>query len=263
MSFNSIVIVREVWDTRDLVGNVLDDSGNIKESGLQTRFEPEDLNALEMALKIKDEHGGAVTAISAGKVNNIDVLRECLYRGVDKVIRINIGDEKLDSISLGNVYSQAIKKIGAYDLLFCGVNVVEGENSHPGVVAARMSGIEHISYIDNIEKIGEGIIQGKRAIEMGYEVVESKLPAAIIAGVSLLKDDPRTPRSAKAKLKLKMKKVPIESRSISDLGIDDLSKFKTTSVSGYEAVLQKEIESKQIDPKNEAELKQMLEEIIQ
>jgi len=75
MAYNSIVLVREIWDTRDLLDGVVRSDGQADTSRLTTRFDPEDLNALEMALQVKDEHGGTVTALSVGASREVDVLR--------------------------------------------------------------------------------------------------------------------------------------------------------------------------------------------
>jgi electron transfer flavoprotein beta subunit len=262
MSYSSIVIVREIWDTRDLVGNILE-GGKIKESSLTTRFEPEDLNALEMALRIKDQHGGKVTAISIGQPREVDVLRECLYRGTDEVVRLDDpAFADLDSLAAGYVLAQAIRRIGEFDLILCGVDVVEGENSLLASHVARFLEIEQISYVDDIEEITDGRIVCKRAVEMGYEFVQAKLPVTLIVGVALLKDDPRAPRSAKARLKLKHKKTPIPTWRAEDIGVSGLSELKAVRISGYEPIPEMTIESKEIDPEDPNALKAMLSEIL-
>ncbi len=258
MAYNSVVVTREVLDTRDLIGDLLD-GDKIKESLLSTRFEPEDLNALEMALKIKDEHGGTVTAFSIGDSQGIDVLRECLYRGIDDVIRISC-DQELDSHSSAKVLAAAIKKLGEYDLVFTGVNVSEGETALLGTMLAENLDADHVSYVDNLEEITETALKSKRAVEMGYEIVETKLPAVISVGVALLQEDPRTPRSAKAMLKLKKKKIPITEWSLTDLGLEE-PLTQTIVVASREAIPQKEIRSKSVDPQSTPELKAMLDEV--
>ena len=261
MPFNMIVIVREVWDTRDLAVNVLDENGKIKESALTTRFEPEDLNALEMALQIKDKHGGKVTALSLGDTRSVDVLKECLYRGVDEVVRVSDPNAKsLDTEATANLIVQAIRKIGAFDLILSGVTVVEGENSLLGAHVAGVLGIEPINWVDSLVEIAPGRVVARRAIEMGYESIEAPLPALLVVGVALLKEDPRSPRSAKAMLKLKHKKTEIPVWTSSSLGVENVS--GTTSVAGLEAIPQRVIQSKDVDPADEAALKTMLDEIL-
>jgi len=262
MPYNSIVIVREIWDTRDLVGSIVEE-GKIREDKLTTRFEPEDLNALEMALRIKDQHGGKVIAISIGQPKEVDVLRECLYRGVDEVIRLDDpAFADLDSLAAGYVLAQAIRRIGEFDLILSGVNVPEGENSLLASHIAQFLGVEQISYVDDIEEISDGKVLCKKAVEMGYEYIEVKLPALLIVGVALVKDDPRAPRSAKARLKLKHKKTPIPTWRAEDIGVSDLSELKAVRVSGYDPIPEKAIESKEVDPEDEKVLKAMLNEIL-
>ena len=262
MNYNSVVIVREVWDTRDLVGEILDAEGNIKENALTTRFEPEDLNALEMALQIKDANGGKVTAISLGQTREVDVLRECLYRDVDEVVLLD--DAKFtgfDTLSASRVISQAIKNIGDFDLILTGIDVVEGENAQIGSHVAGQLGIEQITYVDKLEEISDGKVVCNRSIEGGNETVETALPALLVVGVALLKDDPRAPRSAKARSKLKHRRTKIPAQSASDLNIDDSMLINSTTIDKREAVQQRRIDSKDVDAEDEAALKAMLEEL--
>lgn len=264
MPIHSIVLVREVRDTRDLVGTILDADGVVKEDMMTHRFEPEDLNALEMALQIRDTHGGSVTALAIGSPRQVDVLRECLYRGVDTVTRL---DDPLftnpDTTATAQIFSAAVQKIESYDLILSGIDIVEGENSHIGIQVAHLLGIDVNTYVDEIESITDESVVCKRAIEMGYELVESSFPVMLVVGVALLADDPRTPRSAKAKLKLKMKKAPIQTLNAADLGLTEKDLERTTLVSTYAEVPQRTIESKDIDPENESELQSMLNECLQ
>lgn len=262
MAYHGIVIVREIWDTRDLVVNVLNADGSVNEGSLATRFEPEDLNALEMALKVKDREGGKVTAVSVGPVKALDVLRECLYRDVDEVVRVDIPSMKgLDTSAIAKLVAHAVGKLGPYDLIFTGLDIAESENSLLGAHVAAELGVEQMTYVDAIEELHSGRVVCKRQIENGYEMVETRLPALLVVGVALLKDDPRTPRSAKATLKLKHKKTAIPQWNAQDLGISDPAVSVVTSLKGYEAIPQRVIESKQVEANDEAALKAMLDEI--
>jgi len=263
MAYNCWVIVREVWDTRDLAGRILDDQGQVRESSLATRFEPEDLNALEMALRIKDNHGGRVTAISIGAPRGVDVLRECLYRGADDALRIDADARALDTQAAARLLAAAITAKGAYDLVLAGVSMVEGETSLLGSHVAALLGIEQVSYVDALEAIGDGSVVGRRAIEMGTEDVEIRLPALLSVGVALKEDDPRTPRSAKAMLKLKAKKVEIPEIKPAALGIDgDPSALRTTNAGGMTAVEERVVQPTDVDPEDETALKAMLDSVL-
>jgi electron transfer flavoprotein beta subunit len=262
MAYNVIVIAREVWDTRDLTGSVLDDAGKVKTAALATRFEPEDMNALELALRIKDQSGGKVTVVSHGTAGGVDAPREALYRGADEAVRLDVPRDALVTQAAARVYAAALKKIGAFDLILMGVNISEGENSLLGAHLAALMGLDQISYVDNIDRIGNGVVIGKRAIEMGYEYVEAALPALISVGVALVADDPRTPRSAKATLKLKHKKTNIPSWTAADLGLGDLAALRATATVNYHKIEERVVESKVVDPESESSLKAMLDAVL-
>jgi electron transfer flavoprotein beta subunit len=261
MAYKCIVIVREVWDTRDLTTKVLD-GGQVKPGALATRFEPEDLNALEMALRVKDQHGGTVAAVSIGRPRGLEVLRECLYRGADAAYLVDAEPAALDTRAASALLAAAIRKIGAFDLVLSGVNVVEGENSLLGAHVAARLGLPQISYVDALVAIGDGKVTGRRAIEMGYEDLEAPLPALMTVGVALIADDPRTPRSAKAVLKLKAKKTEIPAFSPADLGLADVAAQANTRVAGRDEVPERVIQSVEVDPENETALKGLLDSVL-
>lgn len=256
---HSIVIAREIWDTRDLDRKNLDEGGRVRADALATRFEPEDLNALEMALQIKDKHGGKVTVLSLGAPRGVDVLKECLYRGVDAVVRVELpaGDE-LDTQAEAELYAAAIGKIGAFDLVLTGVTVGDGRGSLAGAHLAARLDVELITWMDALGEVGPERVVGRRAIEMGYEHIEVKLPAVLLVGVALLKDDPRSPRTAKAALKLKHKKTEVASWTAESLGVADLGARRTTVVAARELIAERAIESKSVDGADEAALGAML-----
>jgi len=217
---------------------------------------------LEMALRIKDDNEAAVTAIAIGEPKNVDVLRESMFRGVDNVLRIDADPANLDDQAAASLVAAAVESLGEYDLILAGSTVVDGENSLIGNHVAGLLGIDSVNWVDELKSISEGKAVAKRAIEMGYEDVEVNFPSLISVGVALLEDDPRSPRNAKAMLKLKKKKEPIESKSPADLGVDDPAARMTTKVAGFEPVEQRVIESKEIDAEDENALQAMLNEVL-
>ncbi len=259
MACNCIVIVREVWDTRDLAGALLDPSGALKPGALSSRMEPEDLNALEMALRVKDQQGGTVSAVAIGDPRDVDVLRECLYRGADSVHRIAAGASTLDTQAAAALYAAAVRQLGGADLVLAGVTLAEGENSLLGSHVAALLGLEQVSYVDSLEKLEGGSLVARRAIEMGYEDVEVSLPALLTVGVALVEDDPRTPRSAKAMLKLKAKKAEIPVLAAASLAPVLPTAVKIAS---RQAVPERVVESIEVDPENETALKAMLDAVL-
>ncbi len=259
MPLNIIVVAREVWDTRDLPSSPADAGGTLKTSGLATRYEPEDLNALEIALRLKEQQGGKVTVLTHGPAGNVDAPREALYRGADEAIRIEVPREAVDTQAAARLYAAALKKIGSFDLVLLGVNIAEGESSLLGAHVAALLDLEQVSYVDGVEQVAGGAVTAKRAIEMGYEYIEAPLPALLTVGVALVADDPRTPRSAKAMLKLKHKKTAIASWSPADLGLGDPASLCATRIAGYTPVAERQVNSVDVDPESESSLKSMLD----
>jgi electron transfer flavoprotein beta subunit len=258
---HSVVWAREIWDTRDLVGEILDDSGHPRWSDWEGRFDPEDMNALEMALQIQGRHGGEVTAVSVGQPRKLDVLRECLYRGVDRVLRLDSGD--LASEGGGDAISwmaAALKQMEGVDALFTGIQLTEGESAQRGAMLAGLLGWPLVSYVEAVEDITEGRLRLRRAIEGGIQLVEVRCPAVVSVGVALVKDDPRAPRSAKAKLKLKHKKTQIPQWSAEDLFFSSRDKA-AMRIRGYRPLEQRGFPSRRVDGSSEEELRNMLGEL--
>lgn len=259
MPHHIIAVVREVWDTRDLVADPVAADGTLAEAGLARRFEPEDMNALEQALQIRDREGGKVTVVSVGAPKSVDVLRECLYRGADEAVRV-LADGPLDSAAQSALLAAAIRRIGAHDLVLVGIGLPDGEASLLGAELAGRLDCAQLGYVDSIVELGTESVVCKREIEMGSETVRLPLPAVLGLGVYLLKDDPRTPRAAKAMLKLKLKKTPIPEWTAAELGLDAaaLPRVRRT---GLVAVPPRQVETKDVDPNDEAALRAMLQDI--
>jgi electron transfer flavoprotein beta subunit len=262
MPYHSVVIVREVWDTRDLLPSIVS-GGALDEKALTRRFEPEDLNALEQALQLKDKHGGKVTVIGLGQPRDVDVLRECLFRGVDEAYRVvPPAGVALDTGAQATLLAAAVKKLGACDLVFCGVSLPEGENSLLGAELAARLGLAQVTYVDSLVEHGGPQVLCKREVEMGSEFIRVSLPAVLVLGVYLLKDDPRTPRAVKAMLKLKLKKTPIPEWTPADLGVADVAALRQVALAGYEPVPVRTVATKDVDPENQAALKAMLQDLL-
>ena len=195
MDFHSIVMVKQVPDTANISGDVMRTDGTINRAKLPAVFNPEDKVALELALQIKDRHGGKVTAITMGPAKASDVLRECLYMGSDEAYLIS--DRKFagaDTLATSYVLSEAIKKIGDYHMVFCGRQAIDGDTAQVGPQTAEKLGIPQLTYVESILDIDEAKIKVKRRIEGGYEVLESTLPV-----IMTVIREAAQPRSFKAK----------------------------------------------------------------
>ena len=209
---NSVVLIKQVPDTHNVTGDVMTKDGTMNRSALPTIFNPEDLNALEMALQIKDQHGGTVTVITMGPPKAADVLRESLFRGADKVILLN--DHKFaGAATLATSYALkcAVQKVGNYDLVFCGRQAIDGDTAQVGPQTAEKLGIPQITYAEQIIEIKDGSIVVQRALDSGSEIVRCKLPALLTVVGSA--NTPR-PASVRKQMRYKLAATPGEYASL-------------------------------------------------
>jgi electron transfer flavoprotein beta subunit len=179
-TIDSVVLIKQVPDTHNLSGEVMTKDGTMNRSALPTIFNPEDLNALEMALQVRDEHGGTVTVITMGPPKAADVLRESLFRGADKVVLLT--DRKFagaDTLATSYALRCAVEKLGRFDLVFCGRQAIDGDTAQVGPQTAEKLGIPQITYAEQIVEIKDGSIVVQRALDSGSEMVRCTLPCLL------------------------------------------------------------------------------------
>jgi electron transfer flavoprotein beta subunit len=179
----------------------MNEDGTVNRSALPAIFNPEDLNALEAALAIRDRYGGTVTLVTMGPPSASQLLRDALYRGADRALLLT--DRRFavaDTLATSYALSEAIRKLGAYDIVLCGRQAIDGDTGQVGPQTAEKLGLPQIPYVQEIQQIADGRIRAKRMIEGGYEVLEVPLPALLT--VTSECNDPRPPR---AKLLLQYK----------------------------------------------------------
>ena len=208
MPYHSIVLVKQVPDTRNVTGEVMTQDGTMNRSALPAIFNPEDLNALEMALQVKEGHGGTVTVLSMGPLQAAEVLRQALYRGADRVILLS--DRKFagaDTQATSYSLKCAIDRIGAYDLVFCGRQAIDGDTAQVGPQVAEKLGLPQITYAEAILRLAGSEIVVQRAFEHGTEIVQCSLPCLLTVVGSA--NTPRPP-SARRRIAHKLASVPAE-----------------------------------------------------
>jgi electron transfer flavoprotein beta subunit len=143
-------------------------------------FNPEDKVALELALQTRDKYKGEVIALTMGPPKASELLRECLYMGADRGILIS--DRKFagaDTLATSYVLSEAIKKIGSYDMIFAGRQAIDGDTAQVGPQTAEKLQIPQITYAEKVENIQKNKITIRRRIDGGHEVLECQLPSLI------------------------------------------------------------------------------------
>lgn len=186
---NIIVLVKPVPDPKAPVR--LKPDGTIDREKVPLTMNLYDKHAVEAALRIKERYGGKVIAISMAPPHAIEILREALAMGVDDAILLS--DKRLvgsDTLATSYALSQAILKIGNFDLILCGMESTDGNTGHVGPEVAEFLGIPHTTYVERIEIKNEYVVV-KRLVEGGYELLKVKIPALLT--ITNTANEPRIP----------------------------------------------------------------------
>ena len=210
MGFDTIVCVKQVPDTGNITGDAMKPDGTVNRAALPAIFNPEDLHALEAALDLRDQFGGTVTAVTMGPPGACEVLRECLYRGADRAILIS--DRRAaasDTLATSYILSQAVRKIGRYDLVFCGRQAIDGDTAQVGPQMAEKLGIAQITYYEKLVDLSGQTIRIRRNVGNGWEILEGRLPVLVT-----VIDTANEPRPAAAKRVMRFKRA----RSVGEVG---------------------------------------------
>jgi len=180
LSYDCVVCVKQVPDTANITGEAMKADGTVNRGALPAVFNPEDLHALEAALQVRDRHGGTVTAISMGPLGAAEVLRECLYRGADRVILIT--DRRAaasDTLATSYILCRAVRRIDRYDFVFCGRQAIDGDTAQVGPQLAEKLGIPQVTYFESFVDLDGRTVRARRNVGNGWEVLEARLPLLI------------------------------------------------------------------------------------
>lgn len=193
MSFRIIVLAKQVPDTRNVGKDAMKADGTVNRGALPAIFNPEDLNALEMALKVKDQLKDAeVIVLSMGPSRAAGVIREALFRGADKGYLIT--DRKFagsDTLATSYVLALAIKQFEPYHMVFAGRQAIDGDTAQVGPQVAEKLHIPQVTYAEIIKKVTKKSVEVQRRLERGVETVKSSLPIAITVHSSAPECRPR------------------------------------------------------------------------
>ncbi len=197
-----VVLAKQVPDTRNVGPDAMKEDGTVNRAVLPAIFNPDDLNALELAFQIRDKvPGSEVIILTMGPKRAADLIREGLFRGADKGIMVS--DRRFggaDTLATSYTLSMAIKKIGNVDLVLGGVQAIDGDTAQTGPQTAEKIGFPQITYVEELHDIGVKYITVKRRLEKGVEVVKAPIP--VLMTVSGTFQDCR-PRNAKRVMKFK------------------------------------------------------------
>lgn len=211
MSLKIVVLAKQVPDTHNVGPDAMTPEGTINRSALPAVFNPEDLNALEQALILKDKFpGSTISVVTMGLPKSAEVIREALYRGADQGYVIT--DRPLggaDTLATSYTLAQAIKKIGDFDIILGGRQAIDGDTAQVGPQIAEKLGLTQVTYAEEIISLDEAAkkIVIKRHIDGGVETVEAPLPLVVTVNGSAA---PCRPRNAKRIMKYKNATVAAE-----------------------------------------------------
>jgi len=209
MSFNIVVLAKQVPDTRNVGKDAMKADGTVNRAALPAIYNPEDLNALEQALRLKSKIKDAtVQILTMGPARAAEIIRESMYRGADGGYLLS-GREFAGSDTLATSYALAcaIRKIGKVDLIICGRQAIDGDTAQVGPQVAEKLGLTQITYAEEILELSDNKITVKRRLERGIEIVRGTLPMLVTVNGSAANC---RPRHAKLTLKYKHAATPSE-----------------------------------------------------
>jgi electron transfer flavoprotein beta subunit len=195
-----VVLVKQVPDTKNITGEAMKEDGTVNRGALPAVFNPEDLNALEMALQLRGRYGGIVNVISMGPPSAVEVLKDSLYRGADKAFLIS--DRAFagsDTLATSFALKQAVKtKFPDADIVLCGRQAIDGDTAQVGPQTAEKLDIGQLTYVESVEDLNRESIKVRKLIDDGSEIVQAPLP--VLLTVTDTANEPR-PYAAKRLLK--------------------------------------------------------------
>jgi electron transfer flavoprotein beta subunit len=181
MKYRIVVLAKQVPDTRNVGKDAMKADGTVNRAALPAIFNPEDLNALEQALRIKDRFPGSeVIVLTMGPFRAAEIIREAMYRGAD--LGYLLTDRKFagsDTLATSYAISLAVKKLAPFHFVLAGRQAIDGDTAQVGPQVAEKLGIPQVTYAEEILDIDKHTVVVKRRLEHGVEVVKSRLPVAI------------------------------------------------------------------------------------
>ncbi len=213
---NIIVLAKQVPDTRNVGKDAMREDGTVNRGALPAIFNPEDLNALEQALRIKDQYPDTtISVLTMGPFRAADVIREALYRGADRgYLLTDRAFAGADTLATSYALAMAIRHIGMPDLILSGRQAIDGDTAQVGPQVAHKLGLPTVTYAEELEEINAKEVIVRRRLEHGVERVKASLPLLITVNGS---SAPCRPRNAKALQKYKYAMVPNELGEASEM----------------------------------------------
>ena len=212
MSLNIVVLAKQVPDTRNVGKDAMKEDGTINRAALPAIFNPEDLNALEQALQLKETHPGSkITLLTMGPPRASEIVREGLYRGADTgIVLTDRAFAGADTLATSYALATAVKHIGAVDISIGGRQAIDGDTAQVGPQIAEKLGFPQVTYAEEVKVEGGKAIVTRR-LEGGVETVECPLPCVVTVNGSAA---PCRPRNARFIQKYKYAVTPSEKATL-------------------------------------------------
>ena len=243
-----ITCIKQVPGTT--IVDIDEETGVLKREGIEAKMNPYDLYAIETALKLREQHGGVVTAITLGPLQSRDILKEAYMMGVDDCTFIS--DKSMagaDVLATSYALSGAIKKLGAFDLIICGKQTTDGDTAQVGAEIAEFLGIPHATNVIRIIQVEDALI--RMEMDMGDYVQVQNIPYPCLITVD---KDIYMPRLPSYKNMLKSMDKEICMLALSDLEDDDPAHYGLSgSPTQVERVFPPESSANKIDVRGTSE----------
>jgi len=184
--------------------------------GVEAIVNPLDLYAIEIALQLRDAHGGEVIVVSMGPPKAVKAVKEAIAMGCDSGVLIS--DKAFagsDTWATSYVLAAALQRIGGYDLIICGERATDGDTGQVGPGLASFLDLPVASYVGSVAEARDGTLRVHRLVESGYEILDVALPAVLTVVKEVA--DPRLP-TLRGKQKARRTEVP--SWGLNDLEVE-------------------------------------------
>ena len=195
MSFKIVVLAKQVPDTHNVGADAMNADGTVNRAALPTVFNPEDLKALEMALRVKDRMQDAtVTVVTMGPPRAAEIIKDARSRGADDgFVLSDMRFAGADTLATSYALSQAIKQLGKVDLIFGGRQAIDGDTAQVGPQVAEKLEIPQITYAEELIDVNTTSITIRRRLERGTECVKATIP--VLVTVTSATNDCRFPNA--------------------------------------------------------------------
>ena len=250
--FNIVVLAKQVPDTHNVGADAMNADGTVNRAALPTVFNPEDLKALEMALRVKDQMKDArVTVVTMGPPRAAEIIKDAMSRGADDGFVLS--DARFagaDTLATSYAISQAVKQLGHVDLIMGGRQAIDGDTAQVGPQVAEKLELPQITYAEELVAIDQNTITIRRRLERGTEVVKATLP--VLVTVTSAANDCRFPNAHRlirqAKMEVRMTNADSIDADMNRLGL----KGSPTKVKRIENVVLAHKESVVLEPTDAA-----------